>query len=81
MIINSKTTMSVKAFKKLQNRIMMTEQELLADLKHNESELARYKKLLSKAKLERNETIYKNSIVICEDRISEIKNEILNKFN
>lgn len=78
MIINSKTTMSVKAFKQLQNKIMTTEQELLADLKHNESELARYKKLLSKAKLERNETIYKNSIVICEERIMTIKNELLN---
>lgn len=78
MIINFKTTMSVKAFKKIQNKIMMTHQELLADLKHNESELARYKKLLSKAKLERNETIYKNSIVICEDRIMTIKNKILN---
>jgi hypothetical protein len=56
----------------------MTEQELLADLKHQEAELKRFKKLLGKARLERNEIIYKNSIVICEDRIMTIKNELLN---
>lgn len=78
MTINDKTTISADEFKKIQNKIMMTEQELLADLKHQEAELKRYKKLLSKAKLERNETIYKNSIVICEDRIMTIKNELLN---
>jgi len=39
MTINDKTTLPADEFKKMQNRIMMTEQELLADLKHQEAEL------------------------------------------
>jgi len=57
MTINDKTTLPADEFKKMQNRIMMTEQELLADLKHQEAELKRYKKLLGKARLELKEII------------------------